>query len=114
MKTRICWLAVLFLALPRLAVAQDGPEVFKTVSDDRVEGVLRGLKIEFEKKSNDKEKTVWVYERNGFKMRLINYAGTDLMIDAEFDKAALETLNAWNTRTKFTRAVLYKDKQGEF
>jgi hypothetical protein len=84
---------------------------FRDISSEKIEGILKELKITFEK-SKDKTPGDFFYdfEHNGLKFRLHNYGGRDLWIDAQFsDKLPLEMLNAWNTKARFTRAVLLKD-----
>jgi hypothetical protein len=98
----------LTVLLPIRTSAQD---VYKNVTSAKVEKILAELKIDY-KKSPGKKDGVFFYDytRNGFKIRLHNYEGKDLWIDAIFsDNLSPEEINAWNVRAKFSRAVLLKD-----
>src|SRR5262249_42326972 len=53
------------------------------------------------------------YERNFYKIRLHDFGGKDIMLDAIFTKTPVEVLNAWNGRAKFSRAVLHKPAAGQ-
>jgi hypothetical protein len=90
--------------------AQDKSKVYRGVSADKLEGLLKQLNIDFEK-AQGKAKGAWSYdfERNNFKVRLHNYDGRDLWLDVVFtDQIPLKEVNAWNVRAKFSRAVQLK------
>jgi len=93
------------LLLPLAAHAQ---QVYKNVPSDRLEKILADLKIEYKKsQGNNASIHFYDYTRNGFKIRLHNYEGKDLWIDALFsDRMSPEDINRWNVRAKFSRAVL--------
>jgi hypothetical protein len=97
------------LSLPALGTSQEEKKVYRKVSSDRLESILKNLEIDY-KKSGDKMPDTHFYdfERNKQKVRLGNHGGVDLWIDCVFDKATLETINQWNVRAKFSRAVLTK------
>ncbi len=98
-----------FIAPP--ARAQQEERAYRDVTPEKIEGVLNAMKITFQK-SKDKTPGDFFYdfEHNNLKVRLHNYAGRDLWIDAQFnDKFPIEDLNRWNTKAKFTRAVLLKE-----
>jgi hypothetical protein len=100
-----------------LAAAAGGDEekAYRNVSTEKLEGILKELNITY-KKSEGKSEGIYFYdyERNKFKIRLHNYHGKDLWIDALFtDKSSLEEVNVWNRRTKFSRAVLLKNADKE-
>src|SRR4051794_25189351 len=105
-----CALAVALLVVAGLvAGAQEGP-VYHEVTTEKLEAILKKLDIDF-KKVKGKEEGIHFYdfERNKYKVRLHNYQGKDLWIDAHFsDKADLAEVNQWNVRAKFSRAVLLK------
>lgn len=86
-------------------------KVFRQVGPEKIEGILAGLKIDF-KKADGKKPGFHYYdfERQGLKVRLHNYGGKDLWIEALFtDKISLEDINRFNQGTRFSRAVLLKD-----
>jgi hypothetical protein len=96
----------LLVSLP--AAAQDA-KVLNRVAADKLEALLKNLKIDFKKSPHDKTKGAfrYEYERNDFKIRIVNFNGEDLWIESLFnDKLGLEEVNAWNVRAKFTRCVL--------
>lgn len=80
---------------------------YKPVSPEKIEAVLKGQKIDFQR-TQDKKAGDFFYdfERQNFKIRLHNYGGKDLWIDAHFsDKIPLEILNGWNRQSKLSRCV---------
>jgi hypothetical protein len=111
----ILWTAVvaLGLLLPGRAAAQDD-KVFKSVTNEQVEAVLKNLGIDAKKVAAKTGKaTHFDFERNRHPVRLYNYDGKDLMLDAVFPRAPWEIVNEWNRRAKFSRAVLLKDGDRE-
>jgi hypothetical protein len=95
----------LALAIPAAAPAQ---EVFKNVSSVRLEKLLADMDISY-KKVNGTRDGVYFYDftRNNYKIRLHNYEGKDLWIDALFsDRMSPENVNRWNVQAKFSRCVL--------
>jgi hypothetical protein len=95
----------LILLLPISATAQ---QVYKNVSSDKIERILGDLNIEYKKSKGNKDGIhFYDFTRNGFKVRLHNYNGQDLWIDALFtDPMSPEDANRWNIRAKFSRVVL--------
>ncbi|MBI3408809.1 MAG: YbjN domain-containing protein [Planctomycetes bacterium] len=109
-------LGVMCLGLWLLAgagVAQD--KVITKVSNEKVESILNAMDITFKKVPGKKDGvTFFDYDRNNYKIRLHNYDGKDLWIDALFnDKTSLEQVNQWNVQAKFSRAVLLKNPEGK-
>jgi hypothetical protein len=85
-------------------------KVYRHVSSDKLEGILKDLSIA-PKKTADKQEGVFFYEfeRSNYKIRLHNYNGKDLWIDTVFgDQGTLKLVNGWNVQAKFSRAVLLK------
>lgn len=99
--------------LAGVGTAQD--KVINTVSNEKIESIMNALNITFKKSPGKKEGvTFFDYTRNNYDIRLHNYDGKDLWIDALFnDKTSLEQVNEWNVRAKFTRAVLLKSAEGK-
>lgn len=90
-------------------------KIYQEIGPEKIESLLGELKIEF-KKSPGKKEGIFFYdfERQNFKVRLHNYNGKDLWIDALFnEKLTLEDVNRWNQRARFSRAVLLKDKDSQ-
>jgi hypothetical protein len=115
MRTRTGWrtlgLVLLGLALwPLAGAAQDG-EVYRTVTPERLEKILAGLSIKYEKKDGTKAGvSTYDFKRDGQPLRLHNYGGQDLWIERVYpDKLTLKDVNQWNVGAKFSRAVLIKD-----
>lgn len=97
------------VCLPSLGTGQDEKKVFRKVSAERLEAVLKSLEIEFKKTGAKQADThFYDFDRGNYKVRLGNHGGNDLWIDCLFPKAPLETINQWNVRAKFSRAVLTK------
>lgn len=96
------------------ARAQDEKKIVHNVTNDRIEAILKELGADFKKSAGKAEGiSFYDFERNNYKIRLHNYDGKDLWIDAFFSDAMTpEEINAWNARAKFSRAVQLKgDKQ---
>jgi hypothetical protein len=97
------------LGTPLAASAQ---QVYKNVSAEAVERVMRDLGIQFKKTQDKKTAGIHYYDytRNGYNIRLVNYEGKDLWIQAEFNyQLSLEDTNRWNVRAKFSRLVLLQN-----
>ncbi len=97
------------------APAQEKDKVLRSVAPARLESVLHDMKIKFEKTAG-KPDGVFAYDfdRSGRKARLQNYQGRDLSIDVQFaGKISLAEINEWNTRARFSRAVLLKNGDKE-
>src|SRR5438046_5337233 len=65
----------------------DGKKVYRNVTADKLEAILKGMKIDA-KKVKGKAEGIWFYdfEKNDYKIRLHNYQGNDLWIDAHFNE----------------------------
>jgi len=89
-------------------------KVFRGLPSKELESILKELDIKFKKAPGEKPGVFFYdFERNQFKIRLYNYNGSDLWIDASFPKLKLQEINRWNQQAKFSRAVLVKDNDGE-
>ena len=114
-----CLLALIAPVLCLVAVPTFAQEakVMSGVSSEKLEALLKTLKIDFKKSPHEKIKDSfrYDYERDETKVRLINFKGEDLWIESIFnDKLELAEVNAWNVKAKFTRCVLIpgdKDKK---
>ena len=93
-----------------LGNAANDDRVYPVVAADRLEGALKSVGIVFEKAAGKNGEVVYDYEFEGRKLRLVNFAGKDLMIDAHFKKIALDDINRYNLEKKFIRAVYYNIK----
>ena len=94
--------------------AQDD-KIFKTMTPDQTEAFLTKMEIEF-KKAESKAPGTFMYDfkRKSITMRLYHFDGKDLMVDAVFPAMAIERVNDWNLKAKFSRATLQKDARGLF
>ena len=94
-----------------LAAGQSSEIVYRNVSSEKLESVLKELDITAHKSAGKKDGIfTYDFELKGTKVRLYNYKGDDLWIESDFtDKATLEDVNRWNMRAKFSRAVLVKE-----
>lgn len=107
-----------FLALAagaaRLSAAPDA-KVYTSVSTEQLEGLLKGLEIDFKKTPlmSKREGFFYSFARSKFKLGLYCYGGTELMVVADFKPLPLEFLNQWNRGPKLTRAVLHQDPKGD-
>jgi hypothetical protein len=82
-------------------------KLYQTISDDQIEQILGGLNLRYKKNIVSKTQTTFDFKLEGFELRLYNYGGKDLMIDAIFRKTPLARINHWNNSRKFVRAVAY-------
>jgi hypothetical protein len=102
----------LALLLMPAAVKGQKEKVFRILSTEHLERILKEAEIDFKKVPPREEGVIFYdYERGGYKLRLHNYAGRDLWLEAIFPTVPLETLNRWNQRSKFSRAVLVKEEE---
>ena len=83
-------------------------QVYKNLASSKLEKILADQGIDYKKTNGDKDGIhFYDYTRNGYKIRLHNYQGKDLWIDAVFtDKLTPDDVNRWNVRAKFSRCVL--------
>jgi len=110
----MCRSKFMLAAVGALAMAVSvgsGQEVVRKVTSEKLEGILKEMNITYKKTAGKNDGVFFYdYERNSINIRLHNYNGKDLWIDAVFsDKMTLEEINRWNIRAKFSRAVLIKD-----
>lgn len=90
-------------------------QLYAPVTAARIEGVFKSLGIEYERKDlPDNAGALYDFEVAKFKIRLVNFAGKDLMLDAHFKKLPLDDINQWNLNTKFIRAVSYNIRKTEY
>lgn len=105
--------AALALLLPSSARGQSD-KIHKAVTNEQIEATLKGLGIEAKKSAaKTGNATHFDFERNRHKVRLYNFDGKDLMLDAVFPSAPWELVNDWNRRAKFSRAALVKEGERE-
>jgi hypothetical protein len=104
----------LALVLAPAAVEGQKVKVFRILSNEHLEKILKEAEIDFKKvPAKEEGVTFYDYERGSYKLRLHSYAGRDLWLESIFPMAPPETLNRWNQRTKFSRAVLVKEDEGD-
>jgi len=93
-------------------VAEDVP--LTEVTNEKLENLLKTQAITFQKKVNNAGVMMFDFELNGYKLRMYNFGGKDLMIDAHFRKISLEDANKYNLNRKFIRVVNYKSKDTDY
>jgi hypothetical protein len=106
-KPPVLALLGLSLLVPAARGGDDKDTVHRKVSAEVLEDTLGSLKIAYRKAVSEDGPVVYDYERSGYKIRLSNFGGTDLMLAAAFDPVAVDKINAWNIQAKFSRGVLY-------
>jgi hypothetical protein len=107
-------LALAFAVCPQAARAQSD-KVFRTLTTDKLETLLKDAGIDFKKTAAKNEGVFFYdYKKNNYDVRLHYYHGKDLMLDAIFAALPLEKVNLWNRGAKFSRVVLDKDSKGDF
>ncbi len=100
-------------AAPAVARAQDEVPVYKKISPRQIEKVLRDMGFEYEKLSEDGDKTQrWRFMMEGYKVLLLS-DGTDMQLYAGFEgKKSLSLINEWNRSKRWGRAYMAKDNKG--
>ena len=88
--------------------------IISVVTNERIESILKTQGIAFQKKTNPSGIDMFDFELNGHKLRMYNFGGKDLMIDAHFRKISYEEANRYNLNRKFVRVVNYKGKDTEY
>src|SRR5260370_28692335 len=89
-------------------------KVFRGLPSKELESILKEMDITFKKAPGEKEGIFFYdFEGNKFKVRLYIYNGADVWIDAVFPMLELKEINRWNQNARFSRAVLFKDGDGE-
>lgn len=100
----------LCLLLPLVAYSQG--KVYKTVSNDTLETILKSLDLKFQKEERkSKEGSVFHYDfkRGDNSFRLFNYQ-SDLWIECTYEKSMKpEDVNRWNADAKFSRLVVIQE-----
>lgn len=93
--------------------AQEKVKPRRLVSAEVLEGILKDLDLAFKKTVQPKNRVVhYDFEKHGHSVRLSNYDGKDLWLSVAFaDGLPLETINRWNARSRFTRAVQVAAKE---
>lgn len=100
---------VLVFLLVQTGFAQEkkGAKVLPRVTNELLEGALKSLDLTFKKESEKDAVHAYLFQRGETKIRLVNYGGSDLWIEAVFDKKlTLEQVNQWNVDARYTRCVL--------
>ena len=102
------------LALAPYARAQDD-KVFRELTPDATEKLLKEQKIEFAKSSAKKgDEHYYDFMRGNFKVRLTFVSPKELMIDCVFRGIPIEKVNQYNTITRVARASYQRDNSGSF
>jgi len=88
-------------------------DIYTKVTKEKLESILKALNIDF-KKVEVKGSIVFEFESNKHKLKLFNFSGDDLMIDAHFKKLPLADVNQYNLNRKFIRCVAYNINGSEY
>jgi hypothetical protein len=112
--SRMKWLAlVIFLAIVSHTHAQD-EKVVRSLSPEATEKMLQDLKIDFKKTSSKKgDEHFYDFTREAFKIRLTHFSPEEIKLDCVFRGISIELVNQWNSSSRLSRAVYYKDASGE-
>lgn len=112
------------LAFAPAVLAQDAKDakenkevkVHNSISADQLEGILKGLQIDFKKTPlmSKREGFYYAFARGKFKVGLYDHGGTELMVVSDFKSLSLEFLNQWNRGRKLSRAVLHQGAKSDF
>jgi len=103
---------------PPSAPVESGVKIIRSMSTSEMESFLNEMHFDFRKtpsnNPNDKNVVFYDFKKNNYDYRVTYFGGQDLMVDVLFPEAKLETVNNWNRRARFTRAVQYEDNKGKF
>jgi len=91
--------------------ARTQDDVFRSLSSEQVEKLLKDRKLDYKKNEPDpKGNVVFDFKRSGFSMGFYLFpGGKDIMVDALLPPIPLEGINQWNIAAKFTRACLRRE-----
>jgi hypothetical protein len=106
-------LAAALLLISAAPVRSQEPAVYKKIAPEDLEKILKGLGIEFQKRSVGADVLLYSFVKNSRRVLLHCYDGKDLMLMSAFDTIPLVAINEWNRDAKFSRAVLDRDNKGE-
>jgi Putative bacterial sensory transduction regulator len=94
------------LLVPTVVPAQE--EVYKGIPCARLEKILGDLKIKYRKgQGPGPNDCIYEYVKNNFQLRVTDFNGGDLMLDAIFPATSVAKVNTWNIKRHLVRAVLY-------
>ena len=111
---RMLLLGAALLLATAAAPAQD-EKILRSLSVEETEALLKKLDIDFTKvDAKLTGTTLYDFKRNNFSVRFHNFEGKDVMLDAVFPPLAIERVNDWNMKAKFSRATLQRDPKGAF
>jgi hypothetical protein len=96
----------LVLLLPAVAPAQ---EVFKEITNQRLETILTGMGFTFTKGDAGKGTVYYDFKSKNLILRLTSFNGKDLMMDIYLPAIEWKEVNRWNMTAKFSRASLRPD-----
>lgn len=88
-------------------------EEFQAASAERLEKILRDLKLTFKKK-DEKGNVQFEFDKDNYKFRLrCRDAGAVLVLETTFPKFPLDKLNKYNVDRRLVRVVLRQDETGK-
>src|SRR5438552_17523478 len=96
-------LLIFVLIVPSLSAQDD--KVFRSLTPDAVEKMLKDIKIEYKKSSAKKgDEHYYDFTRNHYRIRLTQFSAEEMMLDCVFRGISLDKVNQWNSVTRLTRA----------
>lgn len=104
---------VLLVSLFASAAPTEEIKVYRTLSTEQLESLLKAATIKFQKLEDKKSDSIFYdYKVKSFNLRLYFLGGKQLLLDTLFPAMSLDKINQWNLGTKFTRAALGDDGKG--
>jgi hypothetical protein len=101
------------LSVVHAAAAQE--VIHRSLTPEQTEEILKKFEFNYKRLPEAvKEVSVFELTLGKLKVRLSNFLGKDVMIEAAFPKVPLEQINLWNVQTKFTRASMQRGDKDEF
>jgi hypothetical protein len=99
------------LALATMSALASAQDVLKSVSDAKLEEILRGMEIKFAKQPASKGPTAFDFKTKAkaVPVRLLNDAGKTLMLECVQPRVGMDSVNKYNALTKFSRAWVNDD-----
>ncbi|MBI2805903.1 MAG: YbjN domain-containing protein [Planctomycetes bacterium] len=88
--------------------------ILAQVTNDALENIFKTQGINYKKKLNTAGVMMFDFAVNKHSLRLYNFGGKDLMLDAHFKKISLDEANRYNLNRKFIRVVNYRGKDVEY
>jgi Putative bacterial sensory transduction regulator len=84
-------------------------DIVREIGNDRLEGILRRLNLDFTKARSSEMETAYDYKIKGDTFTLTSLRGKEIRIEVSLPGGDLKAVNEWNTKSKVSKARQAKD-----